>query len=236
MTLAVIDGDALLYQAMWGNDTLTEAKDKFISVFEENLEAVFADDYCMAFGGPNNFRLVLHPGYKGHRKKNNKPDWFDDLKLWASELPGSLLCDGYEADDQVRIWALEADKAGVNRVVITEDKDLDCIPGWHFKPRARVLYEVTEDYAEYFYWKQVLMGDSTDAIPGIPRCGPAKADKILYGLTEHKDFKAAVCKAYNDYYGADGYEALIWNGRLIHIWRHMDDHFKISKERYNASI
>ena len=236
MTLAVIDGDVFLYLSMWGNDTLKEAKEKFKSVLEENLESVFASDYCMAFGGPNNFRIDLHPGYKGHRKKNNKAEWFDDLKLWASDFPGSHLCDGYEADDQVRIWALEADKAELPRVVITVDKDLDCIPGNHWNPRKKEFYTVEEDYADYFYWKQVLMGDSVDAIPGLPKTGPVKADKILYGLTDHKSRRDAVCNAYHNAYGDDGYEQLIFNGRLIHIWRYMHDHFKIPKEKYENAL
>ena len=236
MTLAVIDGDVFLYLSMWGNDTLEEAKEKFKSVLEENLESVFATDYCMAFGGPNNYRVDLHPGYKGHRKKNTKAEWFDDLKLWASNFPGSHLCDGYEADDQVRIWALEADKANMPRVVITVDKDLDCIAGAHWNPRKREFYVVEEDYADYFYWKQMLMGDSVDAIPGIPRCGPVKAEKLLVGCDDRKSRQDAVCRAYHDHYGDEGYEAMIWNGRLIHIWRHMNDHFKVSKEKYDNAI
>ena len=236
MTLAVIDGDVFLYMSMWGSDTLEEAQTKFKDILKENLESTFSSDYCMAFGGPNNFRVDLHPNYKGHRKKDNRAEWFDDLKLWASELSGSHLCDGYEADDMVRIWALEADKAGKDRVVITVDKDLDCIAGNHWNPRKKELYQVEEFYADYFYWKQILMGDSVDNIPGIPKCGPVKADKILYGLTEHRDLKDAVCKAYYTFYGKDGYEAMIWNGRLIHIWRHMNDHFKIPRERYEQAI
>lgn len=235
MTLAIIDGDAFLYLSAWGNDNLKDAKTKFRSILEDNLESIFATDYCMAFGGPNNFRVTLHPGYKGHRK-SNKPEWFDDLKLWASKLPGSVLCNGYEADDQLRIWALEADSAGVDRVIVTEDKDLDCIPGIHWKPRAKLLYTVEEDYSDYFYWKQILMGDPTDAIPGLPKCGPVKADKILLGKADHKSRKLAVCRAYHDHYGEDGYEALIWNGRLIHIWRSYGDHFKISRASYDSAI
>lgn len=236
MTLAVIDGDVFLYLAMWGSDTLDEAKDKFNSILNENLESTFASDYCMAFGGPNNFRVDLHPGYKGHRKKNTKAEWFDDLKLWASKLPGSHLCDGYEADDQVRVWALEADSSGVNRCVITIDKDLDCIPGSHWNPRKREFYGVDKDWADWFYWKQILMGDSVDSIPGIQGCGPKKAEKLLLGTENHKERRDAVCRAYHDAYGEHGYEHMIWNGRMIHIWRHMEDHFKVSKEKYENAI
>jgi hypothetical protein len=29
---------------------------------------------------------------------------------------------------------------------------------------------------------------------------------------------------------------MIANGRLVHIWRHIDDHFKIRKEDYESAI
>jgi len=240
MTLAIIDGDVFLYLAMWGSDTLDDAKEKFKSILEDNLASVFATDYAMAFGGPGNFRADLYLDYKQStsRKKSSskKPDWFDELKSYGASFPGSHLCVGYEADDQVRIWALEADKAGVNRVVITVDKDLDCIPGNHYNPRKKEIYQIDEDYAEWFYWKQVLMGDSVDNIPGIRGCGPVRAEKILAGSSTHADYRDSVCRAYHDAYGKEGYEYLITNGRLIHIWRHMDDHFKISREKYDNAI
>lgn len=238
MTLAVIDGDVLLYQSMWGMKTLKEAKEKFDSVFQETLDSVFATDYVMAFGGPNNFREVLYADYKKSssrmKSKSNKPEWFNDLKSYAANLEGACLCDGYEADDMVRIWAEEARAVAWPFVVISIDKDLDCIPGKH--NRRGFIYDIDEDYADYFYWKQILMGDTVDNIPGIKGCGPVKADKLLNGLSDHKARRAAVCKAYNEAYGEEGYEYLIANGRLIHIWRFLGDHFKISKEKYNDAI
>lgn len=237
MVLAIIDGDVLLYQACWGNNSLQEAIEKFEEIFEEVLESAFATDYVMALGGPDNFREDLYLDYKKsssrQKSKSNKPEWFNDLKSYAANKEGACISDNCEADDLVRIWAMEAKAAAWPFIVVSIDKDLDCIPGKH--SRRGFIYDIDEDYADYFYWKQILMGDNVDNIPGIKGCGPVKADKILNGLSP-KERRAAVCRAYHEAYGEDGYSYMIANGRLIHIWRHIGDYFKISKDKYNDAI
>jgi len=239
MTLAIVDGDVLLYLSMWNMETVDEAKDKFDSVFSEIMESVFAKDYVMAFGGPNNFRNDLYSEYKlsaGRVKsRSNKPTWFDDLKSHAVNYDGSILCDGYEADDQVRIWALEV-KDKTNAIVVSVDKDLDCIEGLHYNPRNKNIYTVEEDYADYFYWKQLLMGDSTDNIPGIEGIGPKKAEAYLINAKTQKERKALVCKAYYSHYPKDGFNRMLMNGKLLHLWRTYGDHFVIKREFYDSAI
>jgi len=236
--MAIIDGDVLVYMAIWNTESLEEAKSKFLGQVDDVLNSLFTRDYVMAIGGPDNFRVDLFPGYKGNRKKakDNRPEWFDDLKSWASKLEGSVESDNCEADDLVRVWALECDKAGINRTVVSVDKDLHCIPGTHYNPRKKEIYQICQEYAERFYWQQVLTGDSVDAIPGLWKVGPVKAKKILADAYTHKEMRDAVCRAYRDAYDDEGYAYMVANGRLIHIWRHINDHFKIKKEVYDAAI
>ena len=238
MTMAIIDGDVLVYMAIWKSETLEEGKKKFQELVDDVLNSLFTTDYVMAIGGPYNFRLDLYDGYKGNRKKakDNRPEWFNDLKSWASELEGSVESDNCEADDLVRVWALECDAAGINRAVVSVDKDLHCIPGTHYNPRTKKIYQIDEEYGGRFYWQQVLQGDSVDFIPGLPRVGPVKAKKLLADAVTHKEMRDVVCRAYNDVYGDEGYFYMIANGRLVHIWRHIDDHFKIRKEDYESAI
>jgi len=234
--LAIIDGDVLLYMSIWNMDTKEEAKEKFNELFTNTLESVFATDYVMALGGPDNFRVDLFPDYKGNRakSKSNRPDWFLDLKSdIVDQYEGCIFTSNCEADDMVRIWANECTKANINNVVISVDKDLDCITGVHYNPRKGELYEIDKEYANKFYWKQILMGDPTDNIPGIPKIGPKKAENIL---KDSEDYMATVCKAYYDFYGKEGYSYLLANGRLIHIWREIEDHFKIKKDFYDKAI
>jgi len=240
MTLAIIDGDVLLYRSIWGLDTLEEAKSKFMSVFEETVESVFASDYVMAFGGPNNFRDSFYDLYKKSnsrmKSKFNKPEWFDDLKSYACTLEGAVLCEGYEADDQVRIWSVECEESNIDKCVVTIDKDLDCIPGKHYYPNKNEFYVISNEYADMFYWQQVLTGDSVDNIPGIHRMGPKTAQKLLAPAKDHKERRSIVCRAYHDFKGPEGYEYLLANGRLIHIWRTYNDHFKVKKSIYDQAI
>jgi hypothetical protein len=238
MTMAIIDGDVLVYMAIWKSETLEEGKKKFQELVDDVLNGLFTTDYVMAIGGPDNFRLDLFPDYKGNRKKakDNRPDWFNDLKSWASKLEGSVESDNCEADDLIRVWALECDAAGINRAVVSVDKDLHCIPGTHYNPKDRRIYQIDEEYGGRFYWQQVLQGDSVDNIPGLPKVGPVKTKKLLEGAYTHKEMRDAVCRAYHDTYGEEGYAYMIANGRLVHIWRHIDDHFKIRKEDYESAI
>ena len=239
MTINIIDGDVLVYMSVWQNDTLPEAQVKFDEILTRINNSTFATDYVMAIGGPDNFRVDLFSEYKGNRtkSKDNRPEWFGDLKSWVVEkYDNAISTDWCEADDMIRVWALQCDEAGINRCVVSVDKDLDCIPGTHFNPRKETIYQVCEEYAERFYWQQILTGDATDNIPGLPKVGPVKAKKILEEAYTHDELIAAVCRAYHDKYGDEGYEYLITNGRLIHIWRKDYDHFKIKKEVYEAAI
>jgi 5'-3' exonuclease len=238
MTIAIIDGDVLLYMSIWNSETLEEGKSKFKDLLDGVLNSLFTTNYVMAIGGPDNFRVDLFPDYKANRKKakDNRPDWFGNLKTWAAQLEGCEETNNCEADDLVRIWSLECDNAGINRVVVSVDKDLDCIPGTHYNPRTKQIYQITEKYANRFYWQQILTGDSVDNIPGLRRVGPKKAEKLLADAGTHEELRNAVCKAYHNAHGDEGYSYLLANGRLIHIWRKFNDHFRIKREVYEAAI
>lgn len=234
--IALIDGDVLLYISIWGSETKQEARQKFDELFTSIIEDLFVKDYAMALGGPSNFRVTLYPEYKANRSKSKstRPEWFLDLKSdIANEYSSCILTDNCEADDMIRVWSNQCIKAEKDFVIVSVDKDLDCIAGKHYNPRKSILYTVEKDYAEKHYWTQILTGDSTDNIPGLPGIGPKKAEKIL---ELSNDYKKTVCKSYYEAYGEKGYEYLVANGRLIHIWRYLDDHFKIEKEYYDNAI
>jgi DNA polymerase-1 len=236
--IALIDGDVLLYMAIWDTENLTEAIANLNEKIKNAKEGCFADEIAIAVGGPNNFREKLYDKYKltaiRQTSRLNKADWFDELKAYLSSLEESVLTDGYEADDLLRIWAAVLAERGIPHVVVSIDKDLDCIVGNHYDPKKDHIYKVDQEYATRFYWKQILTGDSVDNIPGIEGVGPKTAEKILNGLCTEEEYKAAVCRAYYKKYGSDtGYSNLLLNGKLIHIWRYYEDYFTLDRNYYD---
>jgi len=233
--IALVDGDVLLYQAIWSTEDVEEAKIRLDEVLQAVIENTFCSDYLIAIGGPNNWREEFFPEYKRSRSrlasKKNRAEHFEELKEWFCQHPNSVVAHGFEADDLIRIWALEAARDGDPYIVCTIDKDLDCIPGKHFKPGRDEYYEVDEESADTHYWRQILMGDAVDNIPGLSKVGPVKANKILEGCDNNNKRKAAVINAYKQHYGDQWKPYLLANGRLIHIWRHINDHFQIKEER-----
>jgi len=209
------------------------------SILEDN----FTTEHVIALGGPTNFRKDLYPEYKVSSTRttvrDNKPPFFDDLHEHIASMETTIVSEGCEADDLIRIWSLECEKENKEFFICSIDKDLDCIPGWHYcnihPTKGPHSYEVTPEYANWFYWKQALMGDNVDNIPGIWRVGPKKAEAILAEV-EPEDYERAVCKAYDKAYGEEGYDTMLLNCRLLHIWRYQDDHFKVPRERYDAFI
>jgi 5'-3' exonuclease len=77
---------------------------------------------------------------------------------------------------------------------------------------------VSEEEAIRWFYMQLLMGDSTDNIPGIPKVGPVKAAKALAEFDNELDYYTVCRKGYDEAYD-DGLAALIENARLLWMRR-----------------
>jgi hypothetical protein len=134
--------------------------------------------------GPGNFRdkLATIRPYKGNRDTSHKPYHYQAIrdhlhKNWQAEV-----VTGIEADDEVCIRATEQVMGfgdSSTFCVATIDKDLDQVPGWHYDYLKKVFYFVDPDHAQWWFWVQVLSGDTTDNIPGCYRIGATKAEAIV---------------------------------------------------------
>jgi len=89
-------------------------------------------------------------------------------------------------------------------VIATVDKDLNNTPGWHFNWNKGELYWVSEEEATYNFYRQLLTGDRTDNIQGIPGIGPKKAEKILAECDSELSMYLAVWEAYGEYMNTQG--------------------------------
>jgi hypothetical protein len=183
--------------------------------------ACSVDDMTMYLSGADNFRIgiaTIKP-YKGNRDASHKPVHGPAIREYMIKKYGALVSENEEADDQVgyshyRMYIADEQSS----CIATVDKDLDMIPGMHYNFVKDESYFIDDDAAIRWFYLQLLMGDSTDNIPGLPRIGPKTASKMLEGLTEELEYYTVAREAYDQAY-EDGLAALIENARLLWIRR-----------------
>lgn len=145
------------------------------------LERLCQKPYELYLTGKGNFRheLATLKTYKGNRARVGKPVHYDAIRDLMIRKWGAVVVDGQEADDEIGIRATELTKEGKSPIIVTIDKDLDMIPGLHYNWVKDELRQIDKLEAWRCFYKQCLMGDSTDNIPGIEGLGPKTADKLL---------------------------------------------------------
>ncbi len=188
---AVIDFDVIINKAArYGADHAEDPYDVFARIevmIEEWRTGASCNKQILAVScsRADNYRKDYLPDYKAHRdKKKATPEKEaaeqkrrDMLRLafkWADENLKLVRRPRLEADDILGLLAAP------DRVMVTIDKDLRTVPGWHYNPdKEDFPVKVTACEAKRFLAKQWLMGDSTDNIRGCPAIGPKKADTFL---------------------------------------------------------
>ena len=204
--LWLVDGSSYLYRAFFALPPLTTSQgvptgavlgvlnmlNKLLK--EENPELV-----AVVLDAPGRtFRDELFEEYKAHR-----PPMPDDLRAQIAPLIEAipalglplLRIEGVEADDVIGTLAERAERAGLEVVISTGDKDMAQLVNDRItlvntmfetkldragvKAKFDVLPEQIVDYL-------ALVGDSSDNIPGVPKVGPKTAAKWLgeYGSAE----------------------------------------------------
>ena len=185
----------------------------------ETLRVLEASEYDLTvfLSGEGNYRykVATTRPYKGNRDQAHRPTHEHAIKDFIRSRFNTVVSDGEEADDamgiaQTRIGPLES-------VIVTLDKDLDMIPGLKYNFVNRVPYSITEDQGHYNFCKQLLTGDSTDNIPGLPKIGHAKAAKLLENIPQ-EDMMLEVALAYMRHAPKDDWlEYLREQGQLLWI-------------------
>ena len=117
-----------------------------------------------------------------------RPEHLDRTKEYLLKKHDAIAIDLYEADDLIGLEADRYRRAGQEVVIVSIDKDLDCIPGVHYNSVRDEVYIVTPEQAMKHFYYQVIVGDTTDNIPGAPGFGEKKAKAIVNdceGLSQH---------------------------------------------------
>ena len=177
----------------------------------DNLHA--GSEFQIYMSPPECFRNELYPEYKANRKKQPKPVHKDACAEYLRQYWHAATGSMWEADDAIGM----ANNPKRGTVVCTIDKDMKQLPGYHYNFVTKQKFYVTEEEALRFLWEQVMSGDPTDNVPGLPGIGPAKAKKYLGELSPHA-LESTVAEYYTTRYGeAEGAYQCKLNYALVKI-------------------
>ena len=213
---ALIDADSLIYFEM-NKPTLEEAiagiDDRIISMLTETKATHFAG--YLTTGRCFRYNRAETRKYKGNRKKTDRPIIFYALKEYLQQTWKCTYLTEVEADDLVCMYANP--KEGTT-VVCSPDKDvLYQLEGDHFNYRTAEWINTTPTEAKLFLWKQMLMGDPTDGIPGIPKVGEKTATAWLNDV-QLQEMPEFVLKKYIEKFGThEGILKFTETFRLVYI-------------------
>ena len=219
-TIALIDGDSLIYFEM-GKPTLEKALESLDGRLHQMFEMTHATHYAgfLTIGKCFRYDAAKTKPYKGNRKYGDKPIIFPAIKEYLKQEWNFTSIPELEADDLVSIY-----HDPLKTVICSPDKDvLYQNKGIHYNYAKAETVIVDDTEAETFLWKQMLMGDSTDGIQGIPKVGPKTADTWLKDLIPN-EMPTFVLEKYIEKFGyAKGITNFAETFKLIYILKDKTD-------------
>jgi len=198
------------------------------------------------------FDIATVKPYKGNRKQP-KPFHYRNARAYFESLGAVVVdgmeADDMLAIKQMEdYWMFFGSKDNAKQhsracktVICTRDKDLRQVQGWHYgwehglQPEYPLTFvdeigslELTDKNklkgtGLKFFYSQIITGDVTDNIPGLPNKGPVYAYKLLSDTNTEGDMLNAVISAYTEFYGDAWEEHLLEQGRLVWMIRELDE-------------
>jgi len=242
----LVDGDVLRYRCGFAADSQRrkQLKEQHPDLSEGDIEQLLSDEDYLGYAlsnvkesltstqemftlpplqlylsGSGNFReqvATILP-YKGNRTAR-KPKYYEEIGQYMKDVWRAIVVEGQEADDALGIE--QYGRTDNSTVIVSIDKDLDMIPGWHYNLMRKELYEVSERDADIQLFRQMLIGDRTDNIPGIEQVGDVRAEKLLASVDYDVDAVRSLVKAkYQEQYANDWERAYREVGTLLWIRR-----------------
>ncbi len=218
--ICLIDADSLLYYEM-GKPTLEEA----VYGIDERIKNILDQCNTTLYAGfltqGRCFRYEVTDTYKANRKGGSpKPIIFSALKAYLRQQYKFWFIPELEADDLVCFYSFTDNR---KTIVCSPDKDVlyQCV-GMHYNYQKGEFQHTTPETALKFLWQQVLMGDSTDGIPGLPGVGAKTSENWL--KNRKKDFEGFALKKYVEKFGmVEGLFKFHETFRLVYLLRSVED-------------
>ena len=210
---ALLDGDIIVYRCGFASDAGAKRQGIEHEPIEHCLHSVKllmgsivdgagCDGYRVFLTGRNNYRDDIATIQKYKDRPSRKPVHYQAIRDYLIHSHRAEVSDGNEADDSLGRAQTE------DTVICTLDKDLDMVPGWHFKWTKNQLYNIGPTEGLRNFYEQLLKGDRTDSIPGLPGIGDKKAAQALRGVTKEENMWRVAQHMYNKHSSYDYYDIL----------------------------
>jgi DNA polymerase-1 len=197
--LVLVDGSSYLFRAFHALPPLMSSKGQetgaikgVISMIRKLISEYPKSSIAVVFDAKGKtFRNDIYSEYKA-----NRPPMPDELRSQIAPIHDIvkqmglplLVVEGVEADDVIGTLADQATKAKISVLVSTGDKDMAQLVNEHvtlINTMSNTIMDV-EGVVEKFGVRPdqiidylALVGDTSDNIPGVPKCGPKTAVKWL---------------------------------------------------------
>jgi DNA polymerase-1 len=206
-TLLLVDGSSYLYRAFHAMPDLRNRQNEPTGAIQgvlnmlRRLHKEYPADYsaCIFDAKGKTFRDDIYTEYKA-----NRASMPDDLRAQVAPLHEAIKAmgwplimeEGVEADDVIGALAKQAEREGVRVIISTGDKDIAQLVNEHVTIVNTMSNEVLdiagvinkfglppERIVDYL----ILIGDTSDNVPGVEKVGPKTAVKWLtqYGSLEN---------------------------------------------------
>jgi DNA polymerase-1 len=207
-------------------DVAVQTLDNYLSEMVVDLSDHYTSS-IIYLTGKGNFRdeVAVTLPYKGNRTEKRVPVHKKLLRDFMVSEWNAQVVNGMEADDAIAIKATELDH---NAIICSLDKDFRQVPCSMYDYTKKVLTAVKKDDAMRWLYKQALMGDRVDNIPGIHGIGPKKADKIIDPCTTEWECYSTCLTHYWD--NELDEDRLLESLSLLYLLRSHDDKYEKPSE------
>lgn len=194
---------------------------------EQILAETGASEYLLFLSGGENFRKTLYPLYKANREGKPRPPALEPCREYLVLEWSARVTDGIEADDALGIAQTE------ETTICSIDKDLLQVPGRHYNFVKKEMYEISPIEALRIFYKQLLLGDRSDNVPGydgMPRQEPTKIIKGWYKEIDACNYESTMYPIVREAYQGDE-ERIRLIGNLLYVQRKENDKWMLPHER-----
>lgn len=221
--IGLIDADHIPYIVCYNKigepeKTLEEAINSANSYLSGLINGTNVEEFHLFFTIGKNFRYDIYPEYKANRKNNEKPPFFNEVRDYLVKEYSGVHGYNCEADDLLVIYKNKYITEQKDYVVVSADKDITNLFGVYYDIKNNIIVSVSQEYADRYFWKSMITGDTADNIKAIPGKGPVFAEKLFLNIDDVESYRNLVLNEYINKFGEElGIEEFYKNYKCLKI-------------------